>query len=200
MKNWQKINKHRLMYFSDALIAIIMTILVLDLKVPVAGYSGDAALWPQVAKQLPHFFGFAFSFAFICALWVSHHNLLEAIPQPNMTLAVLNFFFIGSVAVIPFSTALAAEYTQSPLAAAMLAGNLFLMNGFLISLHIYAGTAKLRDNSYYPARFLKIKKILGLSGSVLFLFAIFISFYSPTTSHYAIAIVPILHLIPIKGN
>ena len=188
------------MYFSDALMAIIMTILVLDIKVPVVEYSGDAALWPQVAKVLPHFFGFAISFAFICALWVSHHNLLEAIQQPNTTLAVLNFFFIGSIAVIPFSTALAAEYTQSPLAAAMLAGNLFLMNGFLVSLHIYAGAAKLRDDSYYSAHFLKIKKMLGLTGSVVFLFAIFIAFYSPTTSHIAIAIVPVLHLIPIKGT
>src|SRR6478752_6379901 len=94
VKKQNQVNKERLMFFSDALLAIIMTILVLDIKIPVLQYTTDSALLPELLKQLPHFIGFVVSFSIIAMLWITHHQFMQRITHPNMTLARINFGFI----------------------------------------------------------------------------------------------------------
>ena len=76
---WSTSGLDRTAAFSDAVLAIAMTILVLDLKAPdVAGrHEYDAAL----LAALPQFYGFALSFGLLCLLWMAHHARLSALKR-----------------------------------------------------------------------------------------------------------------------
>jgi uncharacterized membrane protein len=198
MQNWQKIDKHRLSVFTDAIVAIIMTLLVLDLKVPIGHIETDKDLAQQLIKQLPHFWGFVISFSMIVIIWLSHHDLMTNLNQPNRTFATLNFIFTGFIATLPFTTALVSEYPSHSLAVSLLAANLFLMNVFLTTLFIYQEKKKLMIANNLPAWFTNIKKLMGISGAVLLLSATFIAFLSPRIALLMIVAVPLMHCIPLR--
>jgi uncharacterized membrane protein len=198
MQNWKKIDKHRLAVFTDAIMAIIMTILVLDLKVPLANIETNHDLRHQLLNQLPHFFGFAISFSMIVIIWFSHHNLIMILSQATRTFAVLNFLFSGAIATLPFSTALVSEYPFYSLAEAILAGNMFLMNFFLAGMYVYIDKQKLIIPDITPAWYKKIKQTMGIAGGLLLLTAVFVSFISSTAALILIVSVPLMHCIPVR--
>lgn len=191
------INKRRFEIFTDALIAIIMTILVLDLKVQPLEGATESDLLKQLLRQLPHFFGFVISFALIAALWLDLHDLMEAIEKPTRVFAVINLFFIGAIATLPFSTAFAAEYPNMPLAVSVLAINMFIMNLFLGMMFLYSQKKNPVQSLRRSPREARIKKFMGITGTFVFLGAAFIAYVSMTAAFILIAFVPIMHLIPI---
>jgi len=198
MQTWKIIDKHRLTIFTDAIIAIIMTILVLDIKVPLAHLETNQDLKQQLIKQLPHFYGFAISFSMIVIIWFSHHSLIANLREATPGFAVLNFLFSGTIATLPFSTALVSEFPSLSLAVAVLAGNMLLMNVFLSGMHTYAAVKKLNIPGYMPERYKKIKKIMGIAGALLLLAAVFLSFLSPKLGLILIVSVLVMHCIPIS--
>jgi uncharacterized membrane protein len=198
VKKQDQVNKERLMFFSDALLAIIMTILVLDIKVPELQYTTDSALLPELLKQLTHFIGFVVSFSLIAILWFTHHQLMQRIAQPNMVFARINFAFIGTTAVIPFSTAFTAEYPSSPLAACLVASNFFVMGFFLTGMIFYALKTGLASNDIFPAYYENARKKRGFIGMFVLAVSALIAFVSPMVSHILLVFVPILHSIPVR--
>ena len=114
--------------FSDGVFAIAATLLVLELKVPQVGPGGlaDALLgnWPSYAT-------YVLSFLVIGIIWVNHHAVMERIRKVNRPLLFLNLMFLMAVALIPFPTALLADYLQAGhderLAAAVYGGSMTLM-------------------------------------------------------------------------
>jgi TMEM175 potassium channel family protein len=114
--------------FSDGVFAIAATLLVLELKVPQVGPGGlaDALLgnWPSYAT-------YVVSFLVIGIIWVNHHAVMERIRKVNRPLLFLNLMFLMAVALIPFPTALLADYLQAGhderLAAAVYGGSMTLM-------------------------------------------------------------------------
>ena len=187
------------MFFSDALLAIIMTILVLDIKIPVQEYTTDNALLPELLKQLPHFIGFVVSFSIIAILWISHHQLMQTIVQPDLTLARINFGLLCSTAVIPFSTAFAAEYPSSPLAACMMAINFLVMSIFMRGMFSHTYKTGLGSPDFFPAYYTNLRIRRGIVGSFVFVASALVAFISPLVSHILLVFVPILHSIPIKA-
>ena len=190
-------DKQRLEPFTDALIAIIMTILVLDLKVPVSESISESDLTQALIRQLPHFCGFLISFTLITILWFNHHDLLRSIAEPTRRFAKLNFLFIGAIALVPFSTSFAAEYPDKPIAVATLALNLFLMNIFLNFLFIYAITNKISTLGQHMPQRAKIKRAMGMIGTVAFLLSGIVAFLSPLVAIIMMVLVPVMHAIPV---
>ncbi len=201
MATSRPIDKTRLTFFTDALLAIIMTILVLDIKVPegMDGMPGEEC-FHNLLQILPHVIGFIISFAFIAVLWFSHHDLMESLLEANRPLAVINFGFVGTTATLPFTTALAAAYPSQPYAVATLALNMFIMNTFLAGLHIYSLKAGLRDLSFFSPLYQKTKQIIGMAGGVVFVIAFFVAFDSPRIALIMIALVPLMHTIPVPDG
>jgi len=198
MENWNKIDKDRLTVFTDAIMAIIMTILVLDLKVPLENIQTDQDLMQQLLKQLPHFFGFIISFSMIVILWFTHHTLMRILNQADRTFTVLNFLFAGSIATLPFSTALVSEYPSHSLAVAILAGNMALMNCFIAGMYMYLEVKNLCLPDAEPAWFRNIKRRMGMVGLLLLFSAIFVAFLSPKIALMLIVAVPLMHCIPLR--
>lgn len=104
--------KGRLEAFSDAVIAIILTIMVLELKVP----HGES--WAALRPLLPVFLSYAMSFVFLSIYWNNHHHLLQAVRQVNGRILWANLHLLFWLSLIPFVTAWMGEnhFTSVPVA------------------------------------------------------------------------------------
>jgi uncharacterized membrane protein len=103
----------RLKAFSDAVFAIAITLLVIEVHVPRLDTLDDAAYLAALAHLVPSFMGFALSFLTIGALWVAHHRLFGVLEGYEPTLMWPNMLLLMVIAFMPFATAL---MSSNPLA------------------------------------------------------------------------------------
>lgn len=103
-------NKNRIEAFSDAVMAVAITLLALDLKVD---RREGVPLATQLREQWPSFAAFAVSFFIIGAIWISHHELFRKATGANVGVLVANLLLLLFVTAIPFTTATYADYAES---------------------------------------------------------------------------------------
>jgi len=107
----------RLILFSDAVFAIAITLLVIEIKVPDKellkhnGGISDAAIVDSLGHLIPKFIGFIISFMFIGLYWTIHHRMFGFVTSYNRKLLVLNLVFLFFIALMPFSTGFYSEYS-----------------------------------------------------------------------------------------
>lgn len=97
----------RIEAFSDGVFAVAITLLVLEIKVPL---TSDADLATALARQWTSYFAFVISFAFIGIMWMNHHRLFNHIRRSDDVLLVLNLLLLLGVTVVPFSNAVLATH------------------------------------------------------------------------------------------
>ena len=116
----------RIEAFSDGVFAIAITLLVLELKVPhLAGDAEPGALAAALLKQWPSYLAFVTSFFTILIMWANHHAIFNLVHKTDAEFLFANGFLLLLVTVVPFPTALLAEYLikpGAPVAAAVYAG------------------------------------------------------------------------------
>ena len=88
----------RLAAYSDAVFAVIVTIMVLELKPPEE--ASFAALWPL----WPTVISYAVSYLFIAIIWINHHHLIRFVGAPTLRLMRTNFIHLVLVSLLPFAT------------------------------------------------------------------------------------------------
>jgi len=186
--------KVRLETFIDAILAIIITILVLEFKVPEEAFSSDKEIKSFIWHLAPSFFSYGISFATIISLWVDHHFLFRTIQKVDIRFVFLNFVFILFLSPLPFTTALAGRNYDSSYAVALVAINYFLMNLGFTFLWVYALRKKLIPDSVATANFFKRDTIISISGGLFLLISIPIAYVSPYISFALFIIVIIMHL------
>lgn len=103
----------RVVFFSDAVFAIAITLLVLEIKPPHLGEHSEAALRNGLLRLLPKFTGFVVSFLIIGLMWIEHHRIFRYITNYDAGLLWRNLLFLLSVSFVPFPTALFSEYYWS---------------------------------------------------------------------------------------
>lgn len=97
--------------FSDAVFAIAITLLVLEIKVPT---QNQGPLVAGLLRQWPSYLAFLASFLYIGVMWLNHHRMFTHIRKADDALLVLNLFLLLGVTVIPFPTAVLAEHLHGP--------------------------------------------------------------------------------------
>lgn len=121
----------RIEAFSDGVFAIIVTLLVLELKVPpLKEHASAAELWHQLGELLPKFLSWLISFIIVCKFWLNHHHVRGLARHADYGLVWLNSIFLMGQAFIPFPTALMGEYATNPLAVSLF-GCVFAVNTLL---------------------------------------------------------------------
>jgi uncharacterized membrane protein len=128
----------RIEAFSDGVFAIIVTLLVLELKVPVLkDHASVGELLHQLIELLPKFVSWLISFIIVCKFWLNHHHILGLACHADYGMVWLNSLFLLGQSFIPFPTALAGEYPDNPLAVSFF-GVVFAINTVLfLALHAY---------------------------------------------------------------
>ncbi|MFT4098085.1 MAG: TMEM175 family protein [Rhodoblastus sp.] len=95
--------KERLAAFSDGVLAIIITIMVLELKVPHGGEPGD------LVKLIPVFLSYVLSFVYVAIYWNNHHHMLATVGKVNGAILWANMHLLFWLSLIPFATAWLGE-------------------------------------------------------------------------------------------
>lgn len=114
-------NKNRLEAFSDGVIAIIITIMVLEFKIPNGNHLSD------LIPLLPTFFSYAVSFLYVAIYWNNHHHMIHTVKNINGKILWANLFLLFWLSLIPFTTAWMGEhhFAKFPM---LLYGIILLMN------------------------------------------------------------------------
>jgi uncharacterized membrane protein len=100
----------RLLFFSDAVFAIAITLLALEIRLPsLEGSLTNEQLFQQLWAIWPKYFSYALSFLVIGAFWMGHHRKFRFILRYDANLILLNIFLLMAVAFIPFPTAVIGE-------------------------------------------------------------------------------------------
>jgi uncharacterized membrane protein len=109
----------RVLAFSDAIFAIAITLLTLNLEVP-AGLHG-AGFTRALHQVLPALGAYVLSFVILGQLWLAHHRIFGVIARVDYALLVRNLLFLGLIAIMPFPVRLLSDYTKQLLAVAIYA-------------------------------------------------------------------------------
>jgi uncharacterized membrane protein len=137
------VSTSRLEAFSDGVIAVAITLLVLNIQVPVVhphGPPGEChTLGCALARQWPVYAAFVTSFLTIGIIWINHHVMIRRLREPDHMILFLNLLLLMSIAVLPFATSLMATYLKQSsgqhLAAAIYSGALLVMAVFFATLN-----------------------------------------------------------------
>ena len=113
----------RLVFFSDAVFAIAITLLVIDLRLPDLGdHVSNQQLSAALGALVPRIFAYALSFWVIGLYWLAHWRRYQYIERVDETLIALNLLLLGLVAFMPFPTALIGEFGDRPGIVVLYAG------------------------------------------------------------------------------
>jgi uncharacterized membrane protein len=104
----------RIEAFSDGVLAIVITLLVLELKVPDAQESVDFSLLHELLRQWPTYVAYLASFLFVLVMWINHHRLFSLIHRSDDYLLILNGLLLMGISLFPFVMALVARYLEHP--------------------------------------------------------------------------------------
>ena len=128
----------RLEAFSDGVFAIIVTLLVLELKIPALQDDENVReLAHQLIDLLPKYLSWLISFIIVAKFWLNHHHLFSLASHANYGLIWLNSFFLMFQSFVPFPTALMGEYPDNPLAVSFFGVVMALNTVLFIALHAY---------------------------------------------------------------
>ena len=125
----------RIVAFSDGVMAVAITLLVLNIDVPDLPSGREDELADELFDLLPSLAAYALAFALVGRYWVIHHRLFEHLRTFDGTLMALNLVFLALIVLIPFSAELFDRYNEESIAAAVFGatlGSAALVNGFMI--------------------------------------------------------------------
>ena len=134
----------RLLALSDGVVAIALTLLVLQLAVPIIrDADSPSSLAAALGGRGDRLTSYAISFYVIAQFWLLHHKVYRRIVGQREGLAWWNFAFLFTITVMPFTSDLLGEYSENPLAVVIFAGNLLLATLATQATAIYAKRAGL---------------------------------------------------------
>jgi len=181
----------RLEAFSDGVIAVIITIMVLELKVPHQnGFSGLYAV-------LPTLFVYALSFAFTGIYWINHHHLVHRTDEADSLILYANLAFLFSLSLLPFFTSYVLDKKMDSFSVALYAASM-IANGFtFMGLRIAiarrlrrAGTLLHEDTAVEHKHWMSL---------LVYFVAMPMAFYHPHVALGMIALVTVIWITPTAG-
>lgn len=186
----------RMILFSDAIFAIAITLLVLDIRVPSIDrhIATDKMLIRSLDEMIPKFIGFILSFFLIGLYWMIHHRMFGYVIDYTPKLLRLNLLFLFAVVVMPFSTAFYSEYVLHFLVTPMIVyvSNIVLLGITNLLLWIYIGDPKRKlISGINPG---EIRFAITRAVTVPLVFVAMAILYLTTSPQYAV-ILPII--IPV---
>ncbi len=182
-------NKNRLEAFSDGVLAIIITIMVLEFKVP------SDTTFEAILPLFHKFLSYILSFIYVGIYWNNHHHLMHAVKRVNGSILWANLHLLFWLSLIPFATAWIGEHHFAPFPM-MLYGIILLMNGiaYFILQHLILKThGKESELSKAIGNDLK-----GKASVILYVIAVALALHFTVVSGIIYLIVALMWLIPDK--
>lgn len=130
---------HRLEQLSDGIFAIVMTILVFELRIPpMPADVSNLGMWQNILSVAPVFLSYMLSFAMLFTYWRAHYFFISVYAKNiDMTLTNINAVFFLLVGIVPFSTSLLGTFSDLELPIIIFAANVILIGLCLYSMRNY---------------------------------------------------------------
>lgn len=178
----------RIIFFSDAIFAIAMTLLVIDIKVPEIGTAGAPAaeeLTRRLVELTPKFLSYVISFLVIGLYWIAHHRDFRLIKRYDANLIMINLLFLLCIAFLPFPTALFGDYGDQQVALIFYAVSLAITGLLLAGLWLYATSGRRLVDKDLDSRLIAYITLRTLLTPLVFLLSIAISFWNLRIAEYS---------------
>lgn len=182
--------KGRLEAFSDGVLAIIITIMVLELKVP------EGATLQSLQHELPVFLSYALSFIYVAIYWNNHHHFLHLVKHISAGIMWANLNLLFWLSLIPFATAWMGENHFEPTPVALYAFSLNMCGIAYYFLQIAIERCH-RDESRLK-EIMRRQRIKGIASAILYSVAIPLAYMETRLSGLIFVIVAIIWFIPDK--
>ncbi|MFZ0292084.1 MAG: TMEM175 family protein [Candidatus Sulfotelmatobacter sp.] len=177
-------------FFSDGVMAIIITIMVLELRAPAQPTLGE------LLKIAPEFLTYAISFIVIAIIWVNHHPLIHAARALTTRLLWANFYLLFWMSFVPFVTEFLGRDYREPLAVALYGLDLFLCaSGF------YFLRLELIHQSREDMALVKYHKAIQRRyafAAALYLLSVPLAYLTIYASFSIFVLLPAMHFLPRK--
>jgi uncharacterized membrane protein len=196
-------SKSRLESFSDGVLAVAITLLVLDLRVPSPATTSH--LGRALVHQWPVYLAYVTSFITIGIIWINHHAMVRRLRQVDHTILVLNLFLLMSIGVLPFATSLMSAYLKEGhgehLAAAIYAGAFLVMSILFVILnrHILFPKSHLLEPPLSEERRRRIIQ-RGATGLAPYVLATALAAVSPYVTIGICAGVAVFYALPVASG
>lgn len=188
----------RIEAFSDGVFAIVVTLLVLEIKVPHFDSGATTAdMTRELLHLLPKFIGFVLSFVIVAIFWVNHHQLFHSLERSDRKLLWLNNLLLFWMSFIPFPTALLGEYPLQPVSVFVYGAVLLLASvSFNLMLRHAVKSGLFEDTISEEVLAKSIRR--GMIGPVVYLASVLGAFISVYISLALFVLVPVYYFVPQK--
>lgn len=189
--------KSRVETFSDGIFAIIVTLLVLEIKVPhIEEHNSISQLASALWALAPKIIAWIISFFTVCVIWVNHHRIFEAIKYINQPFFWLNANLLLWTSFLPFPTALMGDYSHNSLAVSFFGIISFLMGVAFTLIRIYMWqhpeiTKEMSEGELW----IGVRNVI-LFGPTPYLIGILIAWIHPYLAFIFYAFVSIYYIFP----
>jgi len=186
----REMSTSRLEAFSDGVIAIIITIMVLELRAPAQ---------PTLAALLkvsPIFLSYGLSFLVAAIMWVNHHHLIHAVYSVTTRLLWSNLYLLFWMSLVPFVTDFLGKNYRQPMAVALYGLDLFLCATGFYFLRVEL-IHQSRNDPAMVEYHERIQRKNALSGA-LYLFSVPLAYVSIYGSFFIFALIPATYFLPEK--
>lgn len=178
---------NRLEAFSDGVIAILITIMVLELKVP------HSATLEALTEVWPHLVSYVLSFIYLAIYWNNHHHMIHTVDKVNGSILWANNHLLFWLSLVPFSTAWSGESGFAMLPMIAYASVLFFA---AIAYYILARTIIASHGPHSRLAVALGKDWKGRISPILYLGSIGLSFWSAWAGFAILVLVALMWLVP----
>ena len=194
---------NRLEAFSDGVIAVAITLLILDIKVP--SQDTPETLLHSLLIDWPHYAAYVVSFLTIGIIWINHHAMIGRLQQADHSILILNLLLLMAIVLLPFTTELMAAYLRASsgesLAAGLYSGSLLLMSVLfsVLNRHILLARAHMMRVELPLA---ERRRVLSraVAGLIPYLIATILAILSPYATLAICGAVAVFYALPIASG
>jgi uncharacterized membrane protein len=191
----------RLEFFSDAVIAIAITLLVIELHVPErTEIASNGDLWHALGELWPSYLGYLISFIGLGIMWANHHRMFRYLARVDRYLVLINTLLLLCVGFVPFVTGLLAEFLgkEGQGTAIVVYMGWFVVTGIIVDLlwrYPYHWRPELLDPKADRAEMATYTRMLDV-GTPAQILALVVAFIAPVVSLIIVTGLAILYALP----
>lgn len=193
-------NTGRIEMFSDGVFAIAITLLVLDLHVPLRSELDNESLWNALGDHWTTYLSFLISFLIVAVAWTNHRTMFSFIQRADHALVILNTLLLLDVVTLPFCAALLGEYIRDPTerqTALIVYIGTVIVGGIIYNIlwHHAAHRHRLLAPDVDPRTVHTLSKRYFV-GPILYAAALGLAFLNSIASIVVCAVLTLLYLLP----
>ena len=187
----QTFETNRLEAFSDGVMAVIITIMVLELKVPTAtGFAGLRHVLPTLGV-------YGLSFSFIATYWVHHHAMVDRIERSSPRVLWANLVWLFFLSLLPFFTAYVLEHHSDRFSVALYGMSLMAAGLSYMLLRLTVEKRLKHEGNYEPE--VRVEQVKHWISLAIYLSAVVLAWSMPRTALIVMAVVTLAWVLPELG-